>query len=315
MVQDLSLASRSSSLANNRLQEFQSLIMNYDPSQKSPSLATPVPLLIVFRFFSINPASENPPRLSWLTFKGASHYIVQLRSSKGIVWREQVKATDESTVTYCGEIILEPGRDYIFTVEIVPKKSCEDYQFTQDDKISEYVKEGIKKIKQKDLPNQFKVSLISQLDSFLIARKEILDIIQGVILQGSNSEVICFLDDFIDRASAFKLLADACSSDDILDALARIANQLAAVHITLGEYLRLSGVQKSLTKSRFLNGAEIAFSTQNLQTLSRTSSLDVCDICQQQYDDYIKQGFSPVVSWYMTCAGGTECKNCPVCQN
>lgn len=250
--------------------------------QTSKSLTIPVPKLIVFRFFSPTAVSDYLPSFSWLPFEGASKYILKLKSSKQIIWLKEVPATSETTVTYDGVTLLQPGENYIFTVESDFRESYLNFQIEQEDKIAQFVKKGINKIKEIDLPKQFKASIMAQLDGLLIAREEILDIIGKARRQGSDSEIICFLNNFLHQASAFESLANAFDSDDILDGLAEIANQLAAANLTLSEYLQLSGIQKSLAGSLVSKGTELAFFSQKLQggfQLGQFSGLTVLSDC------------------------------------
>ena len=307
MVHTLSETSRSSNVDYNLSQECQSSTMISTLSLKSKSLTIPVPRLIVYRLVHITPVSDNPPSFSWLAFAGVSDYIVQLSDSKGIVWRDKVHATKEQTVTYCNETFLEPGKDYIFTVEIDRQYSCVNSQGKKEVNIADDVKKGIENIEKTGLPKQFVTSIIAQLDGLLIAREEILNIVQGATRQGSHSEIICFLNDFLAQGSAFQLLADERSSDDILDALAEIASQLAAANVTLGEYLQLSGVQKSLALNLVKKGADLAFFAQDLAgafQLTQFANALASNRCDEDCPPY------PVRCtgrWYHKCGGCPEC--------
>ena len=310
MVNDLALRSQYPSLANNRLQEFQSSTMTSNPSSKSPSVSIPVPRLIDYRFVHITPVSENPPNFEWLAFQRVSNYIVQLSDSKGIVWRDTIHSTKEDTVTYCNETFLEPGKDYIFTVEIDRQYSCSDSCNKKEANIAKDVKNSIKKIKDTGLPRQFITNIITQLDGLLIAREEILDIIRRAILQGSNSEIICFMDNVLSQGSAFELLTKARSCDDVLDLLAQIASQLAAANITLGKYLKLSGVQKSLAESLVSKAVELAFFSQNLEgafQFGQFANVKASNNCEQPFcsdlgDFMCSEYFSD------RCGGCKECQ-------
>ena len=262
MVNDLSLTSRSSSLADNRLQEFQSSTMTHTFFQKSQSLSVPVPRFIVYRYFTIDSVLDSRPNFNWLPFEGVSSYIVQLSDSNGVFWQKHV---DKTNVSYDGDTILRPGNNYLFTVEIADNKNPTNDLVKTESSIADDVRKGIETIQNTSLPRQFKASILAQLDGLLIARAEILDIIRRAILQGSNSEIICFLADFLDRGSAFKLLADDCVSDNILDVLAEIASQLAAAHIILAKYLYLSAVQQSLAESLLSKGTDLSVFAQNLE--------------------------------------------------
>ena len=317
MLNELSQTSRSLTVADNRFQEWQFSTMISKPSSKSQSLNIPVPRLIVYRFVHITPVSENPPSFSWppFSFSGVSDYvsdyIVQLSDSKGIVWRDTVHSTKtvdstkEENVTYFNETFLEPGKDYIFTVEIDRQYSCVDSCDKKEANIADDVKKGIKKIQDTGLPRQFVTSIITQLDGLLIAKEEILDIIQGAVRQGSNSEIICFLADFLGQVPGFKLLTKASSSDDTLDALGDFASQLAAANITLGKYLLLSGIQKSLAKSLMTKGIDLALFTQNLEgafqltQVRASSSMSDCPQCRE---------------WLKAICRRDECENCIDCE-
>lgn len=336
MVNDLAQISQFSDLSSNLFQEFQSSTMINNPIQSSKSSIIPVPRLIEYRFFSITPVSENPPSFSWPAFTGVSRYIVQLSDSKGIVWREKVEVgnncdtnkpkssknsnTKEKVeiVTYQSEKSLEPGRDYIFTVEIAPNNSHVDYSFVQDNKIANDVKDGVITIKKKDLPEQFKISLIAQLDGLLIARQEILEIIQGTIRQGSSSEIIYFLANFLDQASGFQLLAQAGSSDDILDALAEIASQLAAANITLSKYLELSGVQTALVKSIVSKSKNLALFRKNLEgafqliQVGQSIFSSSCKSCEDAILSCINNGGNPRDCKDIVCSH-SDCLGCSIC--
>ncbi|MDJ0741977.1 MAG: hypothetical protein QNJ32_01310 [Xenococcaceae cyanobacterium MO_167.B27] len=272
-------------------------------SQTSESLNIPVPRLIVFRFVSITSYSDNPPSFSWLSFEGASKYILQLRGSTGIVWRKEVRATSETTVTYDGETLLQPGEDYIFTVEVDCQKSYTDYQFAQEDRIAKYVKEGISKIKQTDFPNQVKSKLLAQLDDLLIDRNKILNIIQGIIRQGSDSEIICFLDDFLAQGSAVKLLANISCYNDILDGLGLFVSELATTRINLAKYCELSGISTSLIKEIGSKGIELALFARSFNN-EMTSQINVSSIqpdCKSWCQEH---------QYYC----GIECRLCAHCQ-
>ncbi|MGK7952060.1 MAG: hypothetical protein AB4368_25565 [Xenococcaceae cyanobacterium] len=251
---------------------------------KSRAVKIPVPRLIVYRFFRLTDESDYLPSFSWLPFTGASKYIVKLESSQGIIW---LKATDKTTVTYDGATLLQPGKDYLLTVEIDRQKSYLDFPIESKERIAQYVTEGMNKIQQTMLPKQLKASLTAQLDGLLIARNEILETIGKATSQGSKSEIIGFLNNFLDRASGFELLANALDCDDILDAFSEIASQLAAANLVLGEYLQLSGVQKSLSKNLLANSIELSLFSQKLerafqlgQTLSVRASGNCYSECQ-----------------------------------
>lgn len=301
MVHDLAQTFRSSSLADNRLQESQSSTMTYTFLQKSQSLSVPVPRLIVYRYFTIDSVLDSQPTFNWLPFEGVSNYIVQLSDSEGVIWQ---KAVNKTTVSYDGDTILRSGKEYLFTVEIADNKNYTDNRVKTEANIAEDVRKGIQKIESTGLPRQFKASIIARLDGLLIAREEILDIIRKVIAQGSNSEIINFLADFLSQGSAFKLLANDFYSDNILDILGEIASQLAVANITLGEYLLLSGVQKSLAESLLSKGADLAFFAQNLEgafqlgQFSRSISLSDCQKCAQELDKVCRKSF---------------CHGCPDC--
>ena len=271
MVQDFSLTSRSSSLADNRFQEFQSSTMTSKRSPKSESLSIPVPRLIDYRFVHITPVSENPPNFEWLAFQGVSNYIVQLSDAKRIVCRDTIHSTQGPIVTYSNATFLEPGKDYIFTVEIDRQYSCVDSCDKQEINIAENVKKSIQKIREIELPRQFVINIIAQLDGLLIARKDILDVIWGVIRQGSNSEIICFIDNFLAQGSAFELLAKSCSFDDILDALGKIASQLAAANLILSHYCYASSVLKSRSIKYFERTCEL---TSYVRNMTKTENLE-----------------------------------------
>ena len=284
-----------------------------DTCKTGQSLPIPVSRLIVFRFITIQPFVHNLQSFNWLSFEGASSYIVQLSSSQGKIFRKKVLATNDFIQTYCyEEALLEPRKDYIFTIEIDEQNSYLDYCHTNNEKdIAEYVAQGIKNINNLDL-SQIKVNILAQLDSLLIARNELLNIIWGVIRQGSNSEIICFLNYFLAQGSSFKLLANSSHTDDIFNALGEISSQLAAVFFTLGEYLQLSEVQISLVKSLISKGLDIAFFNQNLQlpsqsiSFARGASFNSCDSrCRtwiNKYPDYEE----------LICSK-SYCKGCDFC--
>ncbi len=302
MVNDLSLTSQFSSLADNRLQEFQSSTMTYTFLQKSQSLSVPVPRFIVYRYFTIDSVLDSRPNFNWLPFEGVSTYIVQLSDSKGVFWQKHV---DKTNVSYDGDTILRPGNNYLFTVEIADNKNHTNDLVKTGASIAEDVRKGIDKIQSTSLPRQFKTSILAQLDGLLIARAEILNIIRGAILQGSNSEIICFLADFLNQGSAFKLLVNDCISDNILEVLAEIASQLAAAHLTLGEYLQLSGIQRSLAESLIIKGTNITFEAKKLteayvlnQNIRPIASND-CPACVNHLK-YI-------------CNHTSDCQGCSVC--
>ena len=316
MLNEFSQTSRSSTIVDNSFQDFQSSTMTSKRSPKSESVSIPVPRLIDYRFVHITPISENPPNFEWLAFQRVSNYIVQLSDSKGIVWRDTIHSTKEQTVTYYSETLLKPGKDYIFTVEIDRQYSCVDSCDKKEINIAKKVKKGIEEIKDTGLPRQFATSIITQLDGLLIARKELLHIIRGAVKQGSNSEIICFIDDFLSQGSAFELLADACSSDDILDALAEIASQLAAASITLGKYLNLSGVQKALAETLVSKGSDFAFFAQNLEGSLKFEQLSfstVCEECKQAINDCL-QNNSKKYCKRKYCRAGMPCASCLACQ-
>ena len=245
-----------------------------DNCQTGQSLPIPVPRLIAFRFVTIQPSSDNSQCFEWLAFEGASSYIVQLSGSQGIIFREKVLATDDLIQTYCyKEALLEPRQDYIFTVEIDDQNSYLDYCHTNNEqKISEYVAQGIKNIKNLD-SKRLQLNLLAQLDSLLIARDELLNIIWGIIRQGSNSEIICLLNFFLAQGFGFKLLAKYSNTDNILRALWQISSQLAAANIVLTDYYNKAGLsQFSFLQGRYSKGIQLALFTQNLQNTDFISS-------------------------------------------
>ena len=318
MVNDFAQRSQSSVSDYNLSQASQSSTITRNVSSRVQSLNLPVPRLIVYRFVRVTNILDNPPNFSWLSCEGVSNYIVQLADSKGIVWRDKVPASKEQTVNYDSETFLEPGKDYIFTVEIDRQTSYVDTQVQQEVNIAEDVKKCIQKIERTGLPKQFKASLMAQLDGLLIAREEILDIIHKAVRQGSNSEIICFLNNFLHQGSVFELLANADSCDDILDALGDFATQLAAANRTLGDYLQLSGVQRSMAQSLVSKGADLAFCTQNLEgafqlgQFSKPSLLTVCEACEQSIKDCIERGGSKHDCKDQVCSH-SDCQGCSVC--
>ena len=271
---------------------------------KSRAVTIPVPRLIVYRFFRLTDESDYLPSFSWLPFTGASKYIVKLESSQGIIW---LKATDKTTITYDGATLLQPGKDYLLTVEIDRQKSYLDFPIESKERIAQYVTEGMNKIQQTMLPKQLKASLTAQLDGLLIARNEILEIIGKATSQGSNSEIIGFLNNFLDRASGFELLVNALDCDDILDAFGEIASQLAAANLVLGEYLQLSGVQKSLAENLLSNGVDIALYAQKLEgvfQLGETVSVQASNRCDSDCPPYPERCTR---RWRDKCGGCPEC--------
>lgn len=276
---------------------------------KSVSVTIPVTRLILYRFFRLTDDSNYLPSFSWLPFAGASKYIVKLESSKGIIWLKQVPGTESTTVTYDGATLLQPGKDYILTVEIDRQKSYLDFPIESKDKITQYVTEGINKIEQTMLPKQLKASLIAQLDGLLIARSELLEIIQKATRQGSSSEIIGFLNSFLNQASGFELLANALDGDDILAAMGEIASQLAAANLVLGEYLQLSGVQASLSKSLLANSIDLSSFSQKLELafqLGQTVSVQASGNCYPDCQD---------LPLWKRCSGTYKdsCGGCPEC--
>ncbi|MDJ0577853.1 MAG: hypothetical protein QNJ65_22175 [Xenococcaceae cyanobacterium MO_234.B1] len=317
MFKDLSQISQPSTVTDNGSQELQSSTMANNIFQTSKSLASPVPRLICYRYFNIDSVLDSRPTFGWLPCQEASKYIVQL-SGKGLTWLKEVPAT-ETTVTYDGETLLQPGENYIFKVEIDCQKSYVNSQVEPEVNIVEDVQKGIKTIEGTALPRQFKASMMAQLDGLLIARDEILTILQKATRQGSNSPIIHFIYNSLNEDSACKLLANACSCDDILDVLGDFASQLAAANITLGEYLLLSGIQKSLAKSLMTKGIDLALFAQNLEgafqltQFSGLGSLNSCESCAQEIQDCIQQGvLSPALCKHITCIK-PECSGCPAC--
>lgn len=265
--------------------------------QESTIPATSVPLIIVFRSFNFDFVSAEPLSFNWLPFEGASKYILMLRGSKRIIWIKEV-AANVTTVIYDGETLLQPGEDYILTVEIDFHKSYANYKWNREDEIALYVREGLHKIEQIDLSNHLKLNIITQLDSFLIARGAILDTIRGVLKQGSYSKVICFLNEFLHQGSAFRLLTDACSFEDIEDALCNIASQLASAYLTLSNYLYFSSASQRLSIEYFEQAVELTSlvkavdkletgAVQNKSVLFLPNrNIRDCKKCQDLIDDY-----------------------------
>lgn len=236
--------------------------------ETSNLLQTPVSRYIVFRFLKIESTFENTQKFSWLSFEEASSYIIELSNSQGIVFREKVAATNDIRETYSYEkAILQPGDDYLFTVEIDPQISFVDScNVNNEESIAESVAQGINEIKKLDLSEQAKVTLLEQLDSLLIAKNELLNIIFSIVRQGINSEIVCFLNSFFAQDSAFTILKKANYADDILSAISEIANHLAAAHITLDEYIDLLATTKTLFfKNQFSQGIKLAFFEHNLR--------------------------------------------------
>ena len=230
MFKDLSQISQPSTVTDNGSRKFQSLTMANNIFHTSKSLASPVPRLICYRYFTIDSVLDSRPTFGWLPCQEASKYIVQL-SGKGLTWLKEVPAT-ETTVTYDGETLLQPGENYIFKVEIDCQKSYVNSQVEPEVNIVEDVQKAIQTIEGTALPRQFKASMMAQLDGLLIARYEILTILQKATRQGSNSEIIRFVYNSMNQDSACKLLANAGSCDDILDGLGDFASQLAAANIS-----------------------------------------------------------------------------------
>ena len=114
-----------------------------DTCQTGQSLPIPVPRLIVFRFVTIQPSTNNSQSFEWLAFERASSYIVQLSGSQGIIFREKVLPTDNLRQTYSyRESLLEPRQDYIFTVEIDDQDSYLDYCHTNIELIDSLTPSG-----------------------------------------------------------------------------------------------------------------------------------------------------------------------------
>ena len=293
-----------------------------DTCQTGQSLPIPVPRLIAFRFVTIEPSTNNSQTFEWLAFEGALSYIVQLSGSEGIVFREKVKhqPCDNFRQTYSyRESLLEPRQDYIFTVEIDDQDSNLHYCHTNNEpKIAQYVTQGIKNIKILD-STQFQVNILAQLDSLLMTRNELLNIIAGVIRQGSNSEIICFLNYLLAQGSAFELLAKASCSSDILNALSKIASQLAAANLTLSNYLQLSEIQRPLAESLALKSGILVFFAQNIQrdfflntvNINNTNSL-TCNDCQEKCQ-YYKNYFDENQAQNLVCFIYRDCRNCDIC--
>ncbi len=304
-----------------------------DNRQTGQSLPIPVRRLIAFRFVTIQPDSDNSQCFQWLAFKGASSYIVQLSGSQGIIFREKVnhQPFDNFRQTYCYKAaLLEPRQDYIFTVEIDEQNSYLDYCHTNNEpKIAKYVARGIKNIKKLDL-SQFQVNILAQLDSLLIARDELSNIIWGVIRQGSNSEIICFLNYFLAQKSAFKLLAKAYCFNDILNALSEIAGQLAAANITLSNYLQLAELQRPLAESLALKSVNLVslarnlvFLTQNVQRAFfftpanfNNTNLLTCNDCEEKVEQLRRDhNLHENVARNLVCNTlySDDCRNCDLC--
>lgn len=118
---------------------------------------------------------------------------------------------------------------------------------------------------------------------------------------------------FLCRASALKSLAEACSSNEILEALDELRSQLAAVNATLGDYCYISGGAKSLFKDRYAKAIELALSTESLEGLTAapqssafivsTSATSVPSYCANLYN------------WNAAfCCSITECRGYSGCQ-
>ena len=286
--------------------------MTSDISQTAQSLPILVSRLIAFRFISIEPADEQSQSFSWFGLEGASSYIVQLSDSQGIVFREKVAATNNIKETFVyKKRLLQPGDNYLFIVEVdLPGNNLDYCQINNEKNISEYVAKGIEKIKSLNLSGKSQANLIAELDSLLVARDEVLNIVWGDIRQGSNSDTICFLNYFLAQVSVFKLLVSASCVDEVVDAFSEIASQLAAANITLSDYLQLSEIQLSLAQIIAKKGLDLGFFAQNFQgvfqfnQLSFRSSSNRCDwyICYEKYPDWA----CGVLSNF--------CRDCPKCQ-
>lgn len=241
-----------------------------DNCQTGESLPIRVSRLIAFRFVTIDSYIDNSHSFQWLTFEGASSYIVQLSTSDSTIFRETILATDDFIQTYSyKEALLKPGIDYLFTVEVDPKTTFVDCCNVNNEKnIAECVTQGISKIKELDLFSKLKVTILTQLDYLLISREEILNITWSIVRQGSQSDIIGFLNYFLAQGSAFKLLADTSHADDVINALSRIAIQLAAANITLSEYLQLSGLQLSLADNLVRKAMDLALFAKDIQDVN-----------------------------------------------
>lgn len=286
--------------------------------ETSNLLQSPVSKYIVFRFLKIESTSENTQEFSWLSFKEASSYIIELSNSEGRVFQEKVAATNNLKETYYYEkAILQPGDDYLFTVEIDPDPQfsfLDSYTVNNEESIAESLAQGRNQIKQLDLSEQAKVNLLEQLDSLLIAKNEILNIIESIASQVNNSEIVGFLNSLLAQDSAFTLLKKANSTDDILSTLTEIANQLAAAYITLNDFVYLSKIETPLAENLGEQSLRIAYFSKNLQDaeplnfkIMTTSTITNCFDCR-------KKAGSDTRKWIMLCKNSI-CKQCDECRN
>lgn len=284
--------------------------------ETSNLLQTPVSKYIVFRFLKIESTSENTQEFSWLSFKEASSYIIELSNSEGIVFREKVAATNNIKETYSYEkAILQPGDDYLFTVEIDPDPQIsflDSYTVNNEESIAESVAQGRNQIKQLDLSEQAKVNLLEQLDFHLIARNEILNIIESIASQVNNSEIVGFLNKFLAQDTAFNLFKKANSADYVLIAISEIANHLAAAHITLDEYIDLLATKNLIFQNQFSKGIELAFFEHNLRESLQTQFMSRAfagSNCSQVCDTLARKS-----KWSKVCQVD-QCRGCRPCSN
>ena len=286
--------------------------MTSDISQTAQDLPILVSRLIAFRFISIEPADEQSQSFSWFGLEGVSNYIVQLSDSQGIVFREKVAATNNIKETFVyRERLLQPGDNYLFIVEVdLPRNNLDYCKVNNEKNLAEYVAKGIENIKSLNLSGKSKANLIAELDSLLVARDEVLNIVWGDIRQGSNSDIICFLNYFLAQVSAFKLLVNASCVDEVVAAFSEIASQLAAANITLSKYLQLSEASLSIAKNIGVRGLELVFFTENMQRFFQSSQFavrnasDICTCCEM-FGKHV--GFIVVCEWEK-CQGCSRCR-------
>lgn len=241
-----------------------------NPSSKLNATSTStqaLPHLIIFRFLRVSSVSNNTLSLRWNTVEGASFYTVQLTGPEKVILEEKVPSTDKrcstEKVIYSFKTPLVAGNDYLLTVRVDKGKSYLDSRKTNnDEEIARYVHEGIEKINKTDWSDQLQATVRAKLDGLLMDRNEAIRTFQPLVDQGSETDAICFMLYFLYKASALKSLAEADSSNEILEALIELESQLAAVSHTLGDYYRIS------KENSYSKAIKLALPTQNLGDLT-----------------------------------------------
>lgn len=283
----------------------------------SSTLALSLPHLIVFRILKVTSLPNNMPTLSWKPVQGASFYTVKLVGPEEVILEEKVPSTDErcstDKVIYSVETPLLAENDYLLTVEVDSDKSYLDSSKANDDEDSLHMKKGTERISEIKWPDKLQATVRARLDHSLTYRNELIQTLQALVDQGSQTDIIDFMLYSLRGASALKSLAEASSSNEVIEVLVELESQLAAVSVTLGDYLSMSGKPKSLFKDHYSKAIELALSTQN--------NLDGLTATPQNTSIAVLRSATSVPSycaaWYnhspAQCCSSTKCRGYHKC--